>query len=187
MELQILRKNLRLYKGLAMYLILILVTLAGLIFLATKHNAEDKKLIENAKKEIDKLYAITAPSMTLDELIKYKAGKYGIEERLLRAIIKVESDFNPRAKNLKDPSYGLCQINPALAKGLGFFPYEYLLYDPAYNLEIACVFLSHLKRKYNNDLDSIIQAYNLGETKFDKGYKSPDYLEKVKKYYYQGI
>jgi len=184
LELQILRKNWRLCKGLAMYLILFLVTLAGLIFIVSKANAEDKKLIENAKKEID---AITAPSMTLDELIKYKAGKYGIEERLLRAIIKVESDFNPQAKNLKDPSYGLCQINPALAKGLGFFPDEYLLYDPAYNLEIACVFLSHLKRKYNNDLDSIIQAYNLGETKFDKGIKSTDYLEKVKKYYYQGI
>ncbi len=166
-----------------MYLLFILVIPLILIFLVIRLNAEDKKLIKNAKEEIKS----ETGTMTLDELIKYKAGKYGIEERLLRAIIKVESNFNPQAKNLKDPSYGLCQINPALAKGLGFFPDEYLLYDPAYNLEVACVFLSHLKRKYNNDLDSIIQAYNLGETKFDKGYKSPDYLEKVKKYYYQGI
>jgi soluble lytic murein transglycosylase-like protein len=166
-----------------MYLLFIIVIPLILIFLVIRLNAEDKKLVENAKEEIKS----ESTTMTLDELIKYKAGKYGIEERLLRAIIKVESNFNPQAKNLNDPSYGLCQINPALAKGLGFFPDEYLLYDPAYNLEVACVFLSHLKRKYNNDLDSIIQAYNLGETKFDKGYKSPDYLEKVKKYYYQGI
>lgn len=166
-----------------MYLLFIIVIPLILIFLVIRLNAEDKKLVENAKEEIKS----ESKTMTLDELIKYKAGKYGIEERLLRAIIKVESNFNPAAKNLSDPSYGLCQINPALAKGLGFFPDEYLLYDPAYNLEVACVFLSHLKRKYNNDLDSIIQAYNLGETKFDKGYKSTDYLEKVKKYYYQGI
>jgi soluble lytic murein transglycosylase-like protein len=167
-----------------MYLVFILVIPLILIFLVIRLNAEDKKLTENAVKEI---ISNSTPAMTLDELIKYKAGKYGIEERLLRAIIKVESNFNPQAKNPLDPSYGLCQIMPSLAKGLGFFPDEYLLYDPAYNLEIAGVFLSHLKRKYNNDLDSIIQAYNLGETKFDKGYKSPDYLEKVKKYYYQGI
>ncbi len=166
-----------------MYLLFIIVIPLILIFLVIRLNAEDKKLVENAKEEIKS----ESTTMTLDELIKYKAGKYGIEERLLRAIIKVESNFNPQAKNLNDPSYGLCQINPALAKGLGFFPDEYLLYDPAYNLEVACVFLSHLKRKYNNDLDSIIQAYNLGETKFNKGIKSTDYLEKVKKYYYQGI
>jgi len=166
-----------------MYIFLALVVISIIFFGAKTAKASDEKLYNEAKTIIKN----TQSGLTLNELIKYKAGKFGIEERLLRAIIKVESDFNPNAKNLNDPSFGLCQINPALAKGLGFFPDEYLLYDPSYNLEVACTFLSHLIRKYNNDLDAVIQAYNLGETKYDKGYKSTDYLEKVKKYYYQGV
>jgi hypothetical protein len=37
--------------------------------------------------------------------------------------------------------------------------------------------------KYGDNLDSVIQAYNLGETKFNKGYLSLDYLAKVKREY----
>jgi len=124
---------------------------------------------------------------SLDDLIKEKAEKYGIELRLIRAIIKVESNFNPSAINLTDPSYGLCQVMPALAKGYGFAYDIKSLVNPDHNLNIALTFLKDLKQKYSGDLKAIIQAYNLGETKYNKGLKSPEYLEKVLYYYYKGI
>lgn len=145
-----------------------------------------ESLNDNAYKPFiaEKIYS----RQEIDLLIKKYAFKYAIDENLLRAIIMVESSFNYKAVN-KEGSYGLCQIHKNLL--IGYYPefktktedeIKNYLFNAENNLDIAGMFLNHLFRRYK-DINKVIQAYNLGETKFDKGYTSPDYLKKVLYYY----
>jgi len=122
-------------------------------------------------------------------LIAKKAREWDIDPPLLKAVVRVESNFNPRAKNPADPSYGLMQITPMLAQDYGKVK-DYtnptkaeidMLYEPSWNLDIGCEYLSMLLRSYG--FDQAIQSYNVGETGYFWGRRNPDYLSKVRQYY----
>lgn len=121
--------------------------------------------------------------------ITLKAESWGVEPALVKAIVKVESNFNPKAKNPLDPSYGLMQITPILAQDYGRVkdwrnPTNAeinMLYEPDWNLDIGCQFLSKLTKKYT--FDQAIQMYNVGEYGYNSGVRNFDYLSKVKVQY----
>lgn len=126
----------------------------------------------------------------IENAIKTKSAEYGLDPALVNAIIKVESNFNPRSKNPADPSYGLMQITPGLAYDYGAISSksknvssynEEIILDVYTNLDIGCKFLSKLIEKY--PLDQAIQSYNVGERGYYLGRRNLDYLKKVKKYY----
>lgn len=125
----------------------------------------------------------------LAELIKNKANQWGVDPILVKAHAFVESSFNPRAKNLADPSYGLMQITPALAFDYGLIsnwknPSSVeidLIYIPENNLSVACWFIARLHKEL--PFDGAIQAYNVGLTGYKNGKRAPTYLERIKKYY----
>lgn len=128
-------------------------------------------------------------SSEIEDAIQNKATAYGIEPAIVKAIVKVESNFDPRARNPADPSYGLMQITPALAydyklitdyKNLTNYQIE-LIYDIHNNLDVGCWFLSRLLGKYS--FDQAIQSYNVGERGYYLGRRNPDYLKKVKAAY----
>ncbi|MBA7659361.1 hypothetical protein ES703_67338 [subsurface metagenome] len=121
----------------------------------------------------------------IDERIAYHASLCGLEPALVKAIAKVESNFNPRAKNPADPSYGLMQITPILAQDYGLVK-DYRdvsaleiekIYDINNNLSVGCQFLKKLS-KY--PFEQMIQSYNVGEWGFKIGRRNPDYLNKVR-------
>ena len=56
---------------------------------------------------------IVLPGPDVQDKIKEYANKWGLEFALVKAFAKVESNFNPNAKNPADRSYGLMQITPA--------------------------------------------------------------------------
>ncbi len=122
-------------------------------------------------------------------LILKKSKQWKVNPAIIRAIIKVESNFNPRAKNPLDPSYGLMQITPGLAADYGLISDPFsptrqeinLLYDESNNMNIGCWFLAGLLNKY--DFDTAIQMYNVGETGYKKGVRNSTYLERVKRHY----
>lgn len=117
-----------------------------------------------------------------DDLFK-KWGEFrGLDWKLLRAFAKVESDFNPMAISPVG-ARGLMQIMPFIGKAYGGITNVEELFDPDKSIEIGSAFIKELMEKYDGDLDSVIQAYNLGETKFNKGYVAPDYLAKVTREY----
>lgn len=102
--------------------------------------------------------------------------------RLAIAIAKAESSLNVKAYN-PEGSYGLMQLKLATARA--FNPVIVStddLYDPFNNIRAGVRYIQYLWNKYN-DINSTIQAYNLGETKFDAGKTSLDYLRKVLRYY----
>ena len=129
-------------------------------------------------------------AVDVQERIAFHANQTGLPVDLVRAIAKVESNFNPLAKNPSDPSYGLMQITPALAFDYGVIN-DYLnpsraeiekIMDVDINLFVACRFLKHLSQYPFNQQ---IQSYNVGEWGYKKGARNLSYLEKVRGFYYE--
>lgn len=87
--------------------------------------------------------------------------KYGIDEKLVRSVISVESAGNSAAVSPKG-AMGLMQLMPATARMLGVDPS-----DPVQNLEGGVKYLSILSEKYNGDLKKTLAAYNAGPGRVD--------------------
>jgi len=121
--------------------------------------------------------------------IAHWANEWRLDPALVKAVARVESNFNPMAKNPSDPSYGLMQITPALAYDYGLITdpdYQSgleveMIYNVDNNLSIGCWFLSRLMNKY--EFDRAVQSYNVGERGYFLGRRNPDYLNKVRRYY----
>lgn len=118
-----------------------------------------------------------------DDIFKKWGSMRGLDWKLLRAFATVESNLKEMALGDNGASIGLMQVQLIIGKAYAGVQNLSELYNPDKNIEAGSGFISDLMRKYDGDLDSVIQAYNLGETKFNKGYKSLDYLAKVKKEY----
>jgi len=93
-----------------------------------------------------------------DEWIRQAAGLYQIPEQLVRAIIKVESDYDPRAVSVSG-ARGLMQLMPDTAERLQVRD----IADPRENIFGGVRFLRILANSFNGDLELTIAAYNAGE------------------------
>ncbi|MBN2194165.1 MAG: lytic transglycosylase domain-containing protein [Polyangiaceae bacterium] len=93
-----------------------------------------------------------------DPYIRQAAGLYQIPEDLIRAVIKVESDFDPRAVSPKD-ARGLMQLIPATARRMLVSD----PFDPRQNIFGGTRYLRVLANLFNGDLELTIAAYNSGE------------------------
>ncbi len=110
-----------------------------------------------------------------NHLIEKYSRKHGVDSKLVKAIIKVESDFNKSAVSSKGAK-GLMQLMEQTAKDYGVYSHEIL--DPEKNIEAGVKHLKKLLRKYNN-LQLVLAAYNAGETKVDSYGGIPPYRETI--------
>ncbi len=92
-------------------------------------------------------------------VVKY-AQVHDIPEDLLHAVIQRESDYRPRARN--GPYYGLMQILPATARGVGFSGAPNDLLDAETNLEYAGRYLRGAWLLSNGSIDRAVQWYARG-------------------------
>jgi soluble lytic murein transglycosylase-like protein len=119
-----------------------------------------------------------------DDHIRQAAALYQIPEQLVRAIIKVESDYDPRAISYAG-ARGLMQLMPDTAERLGVRD----IHDPRDNIFGGVRYLRLLANMFNGDLDFTIAAYNAGENAvISHGGIPPftqtrDYVVRVTKYY----
>lgn len=104
-------------------------------------------------------------------MIRESASKYGVDEGLVQAIIKVESNYDPTAVSVKDCK-GLMQLHPDTARRFGVSN----VFDPAENIEGGVRFLSHLMKSFD-DLDLVLAAYNAGENAVKRYDGIPPYSE----------
>ncbi len=129
-----------------------------------------------------------APATRFDAIIRNAANRYGVQEGLIKAVIKMESDFNPKAVSHAG-ARGLMQLMPSTAAGLGVRD----AFDPEQNIMAGTRFLRDLLDKYGGDLDSALAAYNWGPGNVDRSRgaflprETREYLVKVKRYYTQFI
>jgi soluble lytic murein transglycosylase-like protein len=124
--------------------------------------------------EPEKAAAVTAKpvlfSGMLEQLIEEESKKQGVSSDLVRAVVKAESNGNPKAISPKG-AIGLMQLMPETAQMLGVDPY-----DPAQNLEGGIRFLKQLAMRYG-DLDRTLAAYNAGPGAVDRNGGVPPYRE----------
>ncbi len=130
-----------------------------------------------------------------DSLIRTIAGQYQISPALVRAIIKVESNFDKHAVSSKG-AQGLMQLIPATARRFGVED----PFDPEENITGGVKYLQFLFEEFGEqNLELVLAAYNAGEQAVKKhGNKIPPYKEtrayvkKVKRFYlgknpYKGV
>lgn len=106
----------------------------------------------------------------IQAIIKKYADKYDVSENLIKALIQVESSFNPRAVS-KAGARGLMQLMPMHTDPQGIDAF-----NPDANVKAGLGLLSHLLNKYNN-LELALAAYNAGEGAVDKYGGIPPYPE----------
>lgn len=119
-----------------------------------------------------------------DEPIRQAAGLYQIPEQLVRAVIKVESDYDPRAVSTSG-ARGLMQLMPDTADRLQVRDID----DPRENIFGGVRFLRILANSFNGDLELTVAAYNAGEGEVMRAGGIPpipetrDYVVKVTRFY----
>lgn len=120
-----------------------------------------------------------------DGIIQEASNLFGLSFSLLKAIIKVESDFDSRAVSKKG-ALGLMQIMPQNLRALNIRE----PYDPKQNIMGGARYFKSLIERFEGKLPLALAAYNAGPTIVDKYRNIPpiretkDYVKKVMKYFY---
>ena len=111
-------------------------------------------------------------SQQYDQIISRVSRKYRVDAHLIRAVIAVESCYNPQAVSPAG-ARGLMQILPETAERFGVKNIDI----PANNIEAGTRYLHFLQRLFHSQLDKVLAAYNAGEGKVQAYQAIPPYKE----------
>jgi len=128
--------------------------------------------------------ASNAPPTYIHGLIEQTADYHQMDPDLIRAVVEVESNFNPRAVSPKG-AMGLMQLIPGTAHRFGVVN----VFDPVQNLDGGTRYLKFLLDMFDGDLELSLAAYNAGENLVARRRSVPairetrDYLRKINAIY----
>lgn len=108
-----------------------------------------------------------------EPLIQAHASRYALAPDLVRAVIQVESGFNPRARSAKG-AMGLMQLMPETAQRMGVTN----AYDADDNIRGGSGYLRQLLDRYEGNEELALAAYNAGPSAVERyGQRIPPYRE----------
>lgn len=104
--------------------------------------------------------------------VRMLSRQYGVDENLVRAVMKQESCFNPRARS-RAGAIGLMQLMPGTADQMGVTD----AWDPHQNIHGGIKYLAQMLREFNGDKQLALAAYNAGPGAVRKYNGIPPYSE----------
>lgn len=107
-----------------------------------------------------------------DPIIERYAARYDVDPTLVRAVIQVESNFNPNCVSHKG-ARGLMQLMPGTARRFGVTK----IHDAEQNIHGGVRYLAYLLELFNQDLPRVLAGYNAGENAVLKYGGIPPYQE----------
>jgi soluble lytic murein transglycosylase-like protein len=123
----------------------------------------------------------------VDAAIEKSAAAHNVDPNLVRAVIKVESNFNPNAVSRKG-AMGLMQLMPQTARQLNVTN----PFDPEQNVDAGVRHLKQLMESYGGDVKLSLAAYNAGQGSVARSGGIPhfaetrNYVKRITNLYFNG-
>ncbi|HEY3973583.1 MAG TPA: lytic transglycosylase domain-containing protein [Candidatus Sulfotelmatobacter sp.] len=124
----------------------------------------------------------------IDASITMAAARHNVDPNLVRAVVKVESNFNSNAVSRKG-AMGLMQLMPSTARELKVKN----PFDPDQNVDAGVRHLKQLLENYGGDVNLTLAAYNAGSGAVARNNGVPhfaetqNYVRRITNLYYGGF
>ena len=154
----------------------------------SQYYGHDSAQSANAKIVAANAHGHQASQEEIDASIVMAAARHNVDPNLVRAVVKVESNFNSNAVSRKG-AMGLMQLMPQTAKSLKVNN----PFDPDQNVDAGVRHLKQLLENYGGDVNLTLAAYNAGSGAVARSAGIPrfaetqNYVRRITNLYYGGF
>ncbi len=155
---------------------------------ASRYSGHESSQSANARIVAANARGRQASAEEVDASLVMAAARHNVDPNLVRAVVKVESNFNSNAVSRKG-AMGLMQLMPSTARSLNVKN----PFDPEQNVDAGVRHLKQLLENYGGDVNLTLAAYNAGSGAVARSAGVPhfaetqNYVRRITNLYYGGF